>query len=682
MSVAVLTLVVTGLQVLAPARGPHIRHWALSLAKSQTLSAPATFGLAGVSWPATSKAPTAVKIRASKDGTHWGKWSTVDYEADVGPDKASTEGGTNHATEPVWVGYSKRVQVRFVGNKPAGAQVQLVDPGPDPSPPPGIAQAGASVSQPTIITRAQWGADESMRRDDPEYASSLKFAVVHHTATADSYSTSESDDIIRSIYAYHVQSNGWDDIGYNFLVDRFGRIYEGRYGGITRNVIGAHAQGFNNGSTGISVIGTFQSAGVPSATQAALEKIIAWRLDRGWVDPSGTNTYTSGGSNKYPQGTKVNLHNVIGHKDVGQTSCPGTNIYGLLSWLRTKAHSDSLPKLFNLRRTSTIITPGNGDGILDAIRILGDFNATMRWKVELLNYADTVLHTWSGTAKSFNVRWDGKDDSGNYVPQDTYAFRVSGNNSQGSIRTEEQSFRVWRYPNGILFREGTAGTAWMLKGGKLQRLSSSQALASRYRTAETIITSSTIEKLYPIGGNIGFRDGSVVNVSGKLYFISDQKKRPTTAAALTSLGIDPDSAINASSSAVSVHPTGSNLGPDDNIPNGAALLSDDGSMEAWMIGGIAHPFMSSNIRNTYVIRDIDRVSGYDNEITLGALSSQVPVRDGTLVRVIGGSTIFLIADGQRHRVSSRSMSVMDFKSSNVMPVTQAELFMHPEGYQL
>ena len=98
---------------------------------------------------------------------------------------------------------------------------------------------------PKIILRKTWGANERIRRDDPDYASTLATAVVHHTAGA-SPRPAQSAAIVRGIQAYHVLGNGWDDIGYNFLVDRFGQVFEGRYGGIERNVIGAHAQGFNS----------------------------------------------------------------------------------------------------------------------------------------------------------------------------------------------------------------------------------------------------------------------------------------------------------------------------------------------------------------------------------------------------------------------------------------------------
>ena len=144
-----------------------------------------------------------------------------------------------------------------------------------------------------------------------------------------------------------MKARGWDDIGYNFLVDRFGRVYEGRYGGMTRAVIGAHALGFNRGSVGIAVIGNFMTAKPTSAAIQSLEKLIAWRLDLAHVDPVSTLTYVSGGSERIRAGVKVKLRAVSGHRDTGATSCPGTYLYSQLNRIAQVAQQIGLPKLYS-----------------------------------------------------------------------------------------------------------------------------------------------------------------------------------------------------------------------------------------------------------------------------------------------------------------------------------------------
>src|SRR6266513_1044157 len=122
---------------------------------------------------------------------------------------------------------------------------------------------------PGIISRAAWGADESWRtyasgcNGQPDYADTVRYSVLHHTDTSNSYNPSDSAAIVRGIYQFHTHTNGWCDIGYNFLVDRYGQVFEGRAGGIGNPVIGAHAGGFNTQSTGVAIIGEFQDAGVP-----------------------------------------------------------------------------------------------------------------------------------------------------------------------------------------------------------------------------------------------------------------------------------------------------------------------------------------------------------------------------------------------------------------------------------
>ena len=159
---------------------------------------------------------------------------------------------------------------------------------------------------PHIVTRLEWGADESLRSGRPDYAR-VKMAFVHHTASGNTYTAAEAAAVVRAIYAYHTRSLGWSDIGYNFLVDRFGTIYEGRYGGMKKGVVGAHVLGFNTGSTGISVTGNFAGDAPPTAALASLEKLLAWKLKIHHLDPRGTARLTCDASDKYAMGARVTL---------------------------------------------------------------------------------------------------------------------------------------------------------------------------------------------------------------------------------------------------------------------------------------------------------------------------------------------------------------------------------------
>jgi len=177
------------------------------------------------------------------------------------------------------------------------------------------------------ITRAQWGADENLRLtncpDGPEYMESVRFAVVHHTVNSNDYTVSEGPQLVRGIYAYHTQALGYCDIAYNFLVDRFGYTYEGRYGGTDKAVLGAHARGFNLLSTGVSLIGDFRTASPPPEMMIALEQILAWKLGVHNINPWTGFYYQTPGNEKYAPGTWVAMSPLTYHNYTGNTECPG-----------------------------------------------------------------------------------------------------------------------------------------------------------------------------------------------------------------------------------------------------------------------------------------------------------------------------------------------------------------------
>ncbi|RLU94819.1 N-acetylmuramoyl-L-alanine amidase [Streptomyces griseocarneus] len=194
-----------------------------------------------------------------------------------------------------------------------------------------------TASRPRIVTRAGWGADESLRERNFAYTKSVKAAFVHHTASGNNYSCSESASVIRGIYRYHVVSSGWRDIGYNFLVDRCGTIYEGRAGGVAKPVMGAHTLGFNTNSMGIAVLGTFGSSNPPNAAVNALSALTAWKLGLFGANPRGTATLVSGGGNLFKKGTSVKLKVISGHRDGYATECPGDRLYNRLGTTRSAA---------------------------------------------------------------------------------------------------------------------------------------------------------------------------------------------------------------------------------------------------------------------------------------------------------------------------------------------------------
>jgi N-acetylmuramoyl-L-alanine amidase len=349
------------------------------------------FNLVGLHWRGTGR----VEFRTRSLGGRWSAWRPAAPEAEDLPDLGSAE--ARHARgwrvgNPWWVGASDRLDVRTrgaVGRVRAFTVWSLESRVPLRRP--------TAADSPSIVPRSAWNADESIRRAKPSYATTLRYAVVHHTAGQNDYTRAQAPAIVRAIQLYHVKSNGWNDIGYNFLVDRFGNVYEGRFGGVDRNVVGAHAQGFNTGSVGVAVLGTFEGAAPPQAAEEAVARLLAWRLDLAHVDPLSTLNAISSGNPRFPEGIPVFLRAVSGHRDTGFTECPGDALYAWLNVLAGRVAEIGLPKLYEPRVTGTV----GG-----AVRFRARLSAFMPWTVTILDAAGQTAATGTGTGTSVDWTWD------------------------------------------------------------------------------------------------------------------------------------------------------------------------------------------------------------------------------------------------------------------------------------
>ncbi|MGP4051127.1 peptidoglycan recognition protein family protein [Streptomyces sp. 2A115] len=201
------------------------------------------------------------------------------------------------------------------------------------------AAAGHQAARPAIVPRERWLGDAAYTRPPTRYADRVTAVFVHHTDSPNGYDCADVPRIIRYLYAGQAGARHWDDIGYNFLVDRCGTIYEGRAGGTDRPVVGAHTQGFNVGTTGIAAIGTF-TAGVPvpKAMTDAIGAVAAWKLGLADIDPRGSVRLVSTNSlSRYAAGTPGTFTAVSGHTDGYWTACPGAALTARLPEIRQHA---------------------------------------------------------------------------------------------------------------------------------------------------------------------------------------------------------------------------------------------------------------------------------------------------------------------------------------------------------
>ncbi|MDX6476846.1 MAG: hypothetical protein QOH95_2357 [Gaiellaceae bacterium] len=344
------------------------------------VSRPAHFNMLAVHWIGRG----SVSYRAHRLHGSWAPWKTAD--ADVAPD-----GGTGrwHDGNLDWAGASDRIQFRHEGDVRRLRAYELwsrVTTKP-------VRQA-SGTGTPAIIPRSGWGAIEEIVRAKPSVAPAVRLAVVHHTAGTNSYTRAQAAAIVRGIEVYHVQGNGWNDIGYNFLVDRFGNVYEGRGGGTEKNVVGAHSEGFNTGTVGVALIGNFAHATPPRAQQDALVGLLAWRLDVAHVDPLSTVVYTSGGNLKFRSGKNVTLRAISGHRDTGPSECPGTGTYVLLPALAKRVSVTGLPKLYS---------PTVAGALGGPVRFRARLSSSLPWTVTVVDQLGRTVA--SGTGKGTDVDW-------------------------------------------------------------------------------------------------------------------------------------------------------------------------------------------------------------------------------------------------------------------------------------
>ncbi|MDQ2648956.1 MAG: N-acetylmuramoyl-L-alanine amidase [Actinomycetota bacterium] len=183
-----------------------------------------------------------------------------------------------------------------------------------------------------ITPRSSWGGDLLPTRPIPDEPD-VRVLLVHHSVNSNSYAQSAVPGMLRSIYSFHTGDKGWPDVAYNFFVDRFGGVWEGRTGSLAGPKAG-DATGGNQGYSQLCCFLGDHSAAAPSeAAQEAMGRLLGWLAGRHGVDLSdgARARFTSRGSNKFAAGAAIDVPTVAGHRDVTQTACPGNAAYALVT---------------------------------------------------------------------------------------------------------------------------------------------------------------------------------------------------------------------------------------------------------------------------------------------------------------------------------------------------------------
>jgi hypothetical protein len=300
------------------------------------------------------------------------------------------------------------------------------------------ALGSAATAEPSIVSRAVWGADPALMTWAPQFYPTKKL-IVHHTATTDDYANrADAEAYIRSIYFYHAVTQGWGDIGYNFLIDKFGTIYEGRYSrdyaganptgddATGQGVTGAHTAGWNSGTVGVALLGTLTTHDATPAARDALTRLLAWEASRNGINPKATEAYINPVS-----GATITSPNIAGHRDYAATACPGDTFYLTLDALR-----DDVAALIAGSPPGPDTTPPSEPTALTAVP--GRTQVTLTWNApaetdDVNNYqvwrsrSATTGFTQAGTptGTTFTV--------GSLKRHTTYYFRVRAVDTSGNI---------------------------------------------------------------------------------------------------------------------------------------------------------------------------------------------------------------------------------------------------------
>lgn len=401
------------------------------------------FAVAGLTWTGATPPGTQIAVRVREGGT-WGAWTPVPADDD-GPDAGTAEAGRGrNGTDPVLTGgAADGVQVKVLsrtGAAPTGLDVTLVDPGTSPAD--GVvgttsgASAQAAGTRPRILPRRAWGADESLRKDPPTYVDDVRAGVLHHTAGSNGYSAASVPAQIRGIYAYHTRGRGWNDIGYNVLVDRFGRAWEGRWGGLDHGVQGAHTLGFNSQTFGVSAMGNYETATPSPAMLTAIAKVFAWKFSVHRIDPRGTALLTSLGSPRYAEGRRVRVPTTTAHRTLGWTACPGRTLFARLPALR-----DRVAALVGAETLAPAVTPrtavAGGPG---RVRVSARFTLRQSWTVTVTGACSTTPY-WSrtGTGRAVDLTWPLTKTSGRPVAPGAYLVTLTSR----TTRSTATPYRAW-----------------------------------------------------------------------------------------------------------------------------------------------------------------------------------------------------------------------------------------------
>lgn len=428
----------------------------MDLVREQTV---AEFSLVGVAWTGAIDPTTKFGVRVREAGV-WSEWNELHWSNEHGADADSIEAkAARQGTDPLLTAPANGVALRVTnrsGTVPASLALSLINSNLTPQdrslissrsitstvPATVTSPQGAVVVRPNLITRAQWGANEKWRNQDPGMGTKIIAGFLHHTASSNNYSADQGPAQMRNLYSYYTRTLHYKDLAYSFLIDKYGNVYEGRSGcprvvktscdGPSRPAIGAHTAGMNVNTFAISAIGNFQEAS-PGAEalqkmDEAIAGLMAWKIAPYGLSPKAVANIPVGSDphhlSRYREGDIAHVLTISGHRDVGQTVCPGQYLYPELPAIRDRIEELLVPVVAIPTITPSVI----GNEATSPIAISAVIVRGATWSIDVLNDVDnSVVGHAEGTATStgeVTYSWPHVDANAELLPVGKYTVRV------------------------------------------------------------------------------------------------------------------------------------------------------------------------------------------------------------------------------------------------------------------
>jgi hypothetical protein len=393
------------------------------------------FTLVGITWSGSADATSVFQVRVREKGI-WSGWQQLSWTTEHGPTTNSNEDKkSRNGTDPLITATADAIEARVTnksGKLPADLKLALSNSNQTMQDRSLVAKRmlngevdpyvtspqGAVVARPRIISRAEWGADETWRDADAAMGTTILAGFMHHTATTNSYAADQGPAQMRALYSYYTKGLHYKDMAYSFLVDRYGNIYEGRSGcprvittpcdGPSMPAVGAHTAAMNVNTFSVSVIGNYQTENPPAENLAAIvngvSSIMAWKIAPYGLKPDGFSDVPVGpdpeDQSKFAEGDIAHIQTISGHRDVGRTVCPGQYLYPALPNIRARINQLLTPSIKDAAVSPTNVNVASND----AVNISAFAPAGAQWSVQVTNEVDgAVLHTQSGVAQADGV---------------------------------------------------------------------------------------------------------------------------------------------------------------------------------------------------------------------------------------------------------------------------------------